>query len=232
MVKRKSYRIYMYLIFAVLVMMMCWDANRTNAAVLGAPIPQDSIRLRILANSDKAADQAIKRRVRDEIVAAMQTWVKGPHSIEEARGIVKDHLPELRELTGRILKEQGYDFGYTVKLGVVPFPTKMYGNRVYPAGDYEALRVTLGEGKGQNWWCVLFPPLCFVDSVKGEAVATAADGQSGPVQGQASGDIGKRADDQTAAKESGTASDEKTEVRFFLVEVIKSIIEWIASIFK
>lgn len=232
MVKRKSYRIYMYLAFAVLVMMMCWDANRTNAALLSGPIPQDSIRLRILANSDKAADQAIKRLVRDEIVAAMQTWVKGPHSIEEARAIINEHLPELRELTGRILKEQGYDFGYSVELGVVPFPTKMYGNRVYPAGDYEALRVTIGEGKGQNWWCVLFPPLCFVDSVKGEAVANAADSQRTGGQDQASGDKVKQADDQASANEGGDTSGEKTEVRFFLIDWIKSIIDWIASIFK
>lgn len=106
----------------------------------------------------------LKREVRDAIVEQMNGWVTAPQGIQEAREVVREHLPELNELVGETLRKNGFDYSYNVELGVVPFPTKMYGNQVYPAGDYEALRVSIGAAEGQNWWCVLFPPLCFVDS--------------------------------------------------------------------
>lgn len=172
--QRHSYKSLLFIAFALIVMIACWESNKTNAAVISPTIPEESIRLRILANSDSAQDQALKREIRDAIIARMQEWVVGPHSLEEARAVVNAHLPEFDALVGQMLEERGYRYTHTVELGKVPFPTKMYGNQVYPAGDYEALRVTIGSGEGQNWWCVLFPPLCFVDSVSGEAVASAA----------------------------------------------------------
>lgn len=172
--ERQSFKSLLFIAFALILMIMCWESNRTNAAVISPTIPEESIRLRILANSDSAQDQALKREIRDAIIARMQEWVVGPHSLDEARAVVNAHLPEFHELVGQMIEERGYSYPYTVELGVVPFPTKMYGNDVYPAGDYEALRVVIGSGEGQNWWCVLFPPLCFVDSVSGEAVASAA----------------------------------------------------------
>jgi stage II sporulation protein R len=177
MVKRKSFislKSYYLVAFALIVLIACWESNRTNAAVITPEIPEQSIRLRILANSDAPQDQALKREIRDAIVAQMQNWVTGPHTIEEARAVVVSHLPDLDQLVEEIVVKRGYSYTHKTELGIVPFPTKMYGNKVYPAGDYEALRVTIGEGNGQNWWCVLFPPLCFVDSVSGEAVATTA----------------------------------------------------------
>jgi stage II sporulation protein R len=177
MVKRKSFislKSYYLVAFALIVLIACWESNRTNAAVITPEIPEQSIRLRILANSDAPQDQALKREIRDAIVAQMQNWVTGPHTIGEARAVVVSHLPDLDQLVEEIVVKRGYSYTHKTELGIVPFPTKMYGNKVYPAGDYEALRVTIGEGKGQNWWCVLFPPLCFVDSVSGEAVATTA----------------------------------------------------------
>ncbi|MDB5054170.1 MAG: spoIIR [Bacilli bacterium] len=158
-------------VFAIILLITCWESNRTNIALADSVIPEQSIRLRILANSDTVADQAMKRRVRDAVIAQMNTWVKEPDGIVSARRIVQEQLPALRELVGSQLAAYGYEYKFQVELGKVPFPTKMYGNRVYPAGDYEALRITLGLGEGQNWWCVLFPPLCFVDAVSGEAVA-------------------------------------------------------------
>jgi stage II sporulation protein R len=150
--------------------MVSWEHNRALAAVVDGDIPQESIRLRILANSDSVSDQALKRQVRDAIVEQMNGWVTGPTSLEEARLLVKERLGELEAVTGDVIKRYGYNYTYQVELGVVPFPAKMYGSKVYPAGDYEAVRVTIGAGNGQNWWCVLFPPLCFVDTARGEAV--------------------------------------------------------------
>ncbi|MGG1552485.1 stage II sporulation protein R [Paenibacillus ferrarius] len=199
--ERQSFKHLLFVAFALIVMMMCWESNRTNAAVVSPLIPEESIRLRILANSDSAQDQALKREIRDAIIARMEEWVVGPHSLEEARAVVRQHLPEFDELVGQMIQERGYTYTHLVELGVVPFPTKMYGNDIYPAGDYEALRVVIGSGEGQNWWCVLFPPLCFVDSVSGEAIAASAvvaktEGKDKPAE--------------TAQAETKTAKNEKS----------------------
>ncbi len=220
MVKRHSFKHLLIVAFALIMLIVCWESNRTNAAVITPAIPQESIRLRILANSDTAQDQALKREIRDAIVARMQEWVTGPHTIEEARAVVNARLPELHQLVGRMIAERGYRYEHTVELGIVPFPTKMYGNQVYPAGDYEALRVTIGEAKGQNWWCVLFPPLCFVDSVSGEAVATTA-----AVKVK---DDDKADADQAEGRQSegNSAKGVKPEVRFFLWDLLQKCFSW------
>jgi stage II sporulation protein R len=169
-----SIRQLVLIVFAIIVLISCWESNRNNIALADSAIPEQSIRLRILANSDSIEDQVMKRLVRDAVIAQMNTWVKEPDGIERARLVVLEQLPALEALVKRELAVHGYYYAVRVELGKVPFPTKMYGNRVYPAGDYEALRITLGRGEGQNWWCVLFPPLCFVDAVSGEAVGKAA----------------------------------------------------------
>jgi stage II sporulation protein R len=166
---------YVYTIIAIMMLVASWEASRTEAAIAGQMIPEESIRLRILANSDAPMDQWLKREVRDAIVEQMNQWVTGPQDIEDARAVIGSHLGELHVLVGEVIQRSGFTYEHKVELGVVPFPTKMYGSVVYPAGDYEALRVTIGSGEGQNWWCVLFPPLCFVDVTTGEAVAAAKD---------------------------------------------------------
>lgn len=177
MVKRTSFIRYYYIAFAIILLMTCWEAQKDQVVVYASSeqasiqnvgsdvtIPKESIRLRILANSDSPSDQWVKREVRDAIVEQMNQWVQGPHTIEEAREVVHGHLPELEAVVGATLQKYGFTYDYKVELGTVPFPMKMYGNQIYPAGDYEALRVSIGKAEGQNWWCVLFPPLCFVDS--------------------------------------------------------------------
>lgn len=161
--------------FCVLMLMMSWEGQLTAANVLdNGPIPQESIRLRIIANSDSLQDQWLKREVRDAIVARMNEWVTEIRSYEEARQVVAARLPELQQLVDQTIRERGFSYPAEVDFGRVPFPTKLYGTYVYPAGDYEALRVRIGEAKGQNWWCVLFPPLCFIDMSNGDAVQAAS----------------------------------------------------------
>ncbi|WP_108995032.1 stage II sporulation protein R, partial [Paenibacillus agaridevorans] len=161
---RKSYG---FILMAIIVLIMSWESQKMDAALATGEIPTEAIRLRILANSDSAADQMVKRIVRDEIVKAMNGWATGPQNIEEARRTIQSKLPELETIVANVLKSRGFEYDSSAELGLVEFPTKMYGNKVYPAGQYEALLVTIGEGKGQNWWCVLFPPLCFVDAATG-----------------------------------------------------------------
>ncbi|WP_369901709.1 stage II sporulation protein R [Bacillus manliponensis] len=134
-------------------------------------IPDEAIRLRILANSDSKEDQELKRKVRDEVKAQIDGWVADLKSFEEAREVIKSRLPELEETVANTLKSEGSKEPFQVKFSKhVKFPTKMYGNFIYPAGEYEAVLITIGEGEGANWWCVLFPPMCFVDFSSGTAV--------------------------------------------------------------
>lgn len=196
-----------------------------TAAAAGAQggIPQESIRLRILANSDGTGDQLVKRRVRDAVVEQMNGWVaqlEDPQSLDEARRVIRDHLPAIEEQVGRTLQQYGKTYDYEVELGTVPFPTKMYGGAVYPAGDYEALRVTLGEGKGKNWWCVLFPPLCFIDAGSGDALAKDA-GTAAVAKASAGG----------AAGDAVQVEREQAEVRFFLWDMLVKFWNWMTSLF-
>lgn len=147
-----------------------------------APIPQNAIRLRIIANSDKPEDQQLKRDVRDKIVAAVAEQVRGVKDAQTAREKISQALPKFEAIAQQVIEEKGFRYAAKTDFGMVPFPTKMYGNQVYPAGNYEALRIQIGEAQGQNWWCVLFPPLCFVDMANADAVAAPQDApQSKPV---------------------------------------------------
>ncbi|WP_394218132.1 stage II sporulation protein R [Halobacillus trueperi] len=139
-------------------------------------IPDEAIRLRILADSNDQADQKVKRMVRDEVNGEITEWVAELTSIEAARELIQSRLPELQEIVGETLEKEGIQQGYTVDYdSSVQFPTKLYGSFIYPAGEYEAILITLGEGKGDNWWCVLFPPLCFLDFSNGTSVAEAEE---------------------------------------------------------
>ncbi|MFF2889902.1 stage II sporulation protein R [Paenibacillus sp. NPDC057967] len=222
---RKSYG---FIIMILMVLIMSWESQQMDAALAKGGIPEEAIRLRILAHSDSPSDQLVKRVVRDEVVKAMNSWATGQQTIEEARATIQSKLPELQQLVASVLQNRGFVYDSSAELGLVEFPTKMYGNKVYPAGQYEALLITIGEGQGQNWWCVLFPPLCFVDAVSGEASAA-----SGPVQESAAVTVSADSDtadnDVTAAAENhGT---DAPKAKFFLWELLQSLIDWIKSLF-
>ncbi|MFB9326921.1 stage II sporulation protein R [Paenibacillus aurantiacus] len=225
---KKSYG-YLFVILAILF--MSWESQRADAAIAGGDIPEESIRLRILANSDSAIDQAVKRHVRDTVVEEMGRWVNAQHSIEEARLTIHAHMSDIERVVADELQSRGFDYGFKAELGIVPFPTKMYGSKVYPAGDYEALRITLGSGEGQNWWCVLFPPLCFVDAVSGEATAAAATTVAADVQ---EGGAAVKAGSEGAKPEASAANadaQQAPEVKFFLWEVLESIFSFFKGLF-
>ncbi|WP_106767298.1 stage II sporulation protein R [Paenibacillus faecalis] len=209
---------FIMLLSILFMVVMSWEGQKIDAAVAGGPIPEESIRLRILANSDNPSDQLVKREIRDVVVEQMQRWVMeldNPQSLEQARELTRRQLPEIERLVGEELSKRGITYDYEVSLGNVPFPTKLYGGTVYPAGEYEAVRITLGEGTGQNWWCVLFPPLCFIDAGSGDAAAQ-------PV----------KAEGQQASEPRENAASSEPEVRFFLLDLFSDLWEWIVGLFR
>ena len=117
----------------------------------------------------------MKRLVRDEVNAEITEWVSHLTSKQEAKKVIKEGLPELEQIAQNVLKQENIQQSVEVEFGKVDFPTKLYGNFLYPAGEYEAILITLGEGTGANWWCVLFPPLCFLDFSNGVAVSEGFD---------------------------------------------------------
>lgn len=164
-------------------------------------IPDEAIRLRILANSDNDEDQQLKRMVRDEVNAVISEWVKEITDINQARDLIDARTPEIEAIVADVLKRENIEQDYHVEYGTnVTFPAKLYGNFLYPPGEYEAVLITLGQGKGSNWWCVLFPPLCFLDFSNGTSVASASSDEE--------------VDDKALAEED----DEQAEVKFFLFE--------------
>ncbi|MBH5320544.1 stage II sporulation protein R [Paenibacillus sp. GSMTC-2017] len=225
---RKSYG---FILMAIIVLIMSWESAQIDAAVAGGNIPEEAIRLRILANSDSASDQLIKRVVRDEIVKTMNSWATGPVTIEEARETIQNNMPDIERVVSNVLKSRGYTYTFTAELGMVDFPTKMYGNKVYPAGLYEALLVTIGEGKGQNWWCVLFPPLCFIDATTGEASAASVDSTITEEKPKAEKDASDKAQVEKASADNDESKGKTPETKFFIWEFIKSIIDWFKSLF-
>ncbi|WP_313755643.1 stage II sporulation protein R [Tissierella sp.] len=121
------------------------------------------IRFHIRANSDKEEDQALKLKIRDEILKEMKEKFKYTRTLEESREVIRANMKEMKDITERVIQKEGKDYNVAITLDQDNFPTRKYGNLVLPSGEYETLLITLGEGKGQNWWCIMFPPLCFVD---------------------------------------------------------------------
>ncbi|TGB01609.1 stage II sporulation protein R [Halobacillus salinus] len=164
------------LISLIIILTVLPWGEQTDAARDYQVIPDEAIRLRILADSNDESDQQIKRLVRDRVNEEITLWVEDLTSIEAARKLIRERLPEIRTIVGETLKEEGLEYDYTADYDTnVTFPTKLYGSYIYPAGEYEAILITLGEGEGDNWWCVLFPPLCFLDFSNGTSVAEAEE---------------------------------------------------------
>ena len=118
------------------------------------------LRLHVLANSDSEADQALKLKVRDEVLTVAESILPGGSSAEEAARTLEENLSLLAAAGAEVIAREGYDYPVSARLEETWFPTKEYEDFSLPAGRYQALRIVIGEGEGQNWWCVVFPPLC------------------------------------------------------------------------
>ncbi len=127
-------------------------------------IAEQIIRLHVIANSDTDEDQELKMKVKETIVTYLRGEMQDATSVDEARQAIREHLPEIEEIAAEKMRAEGYEYTAEATLGESYFPVKEYGDLTFPAGNYEALRVRLGESAGHNWWCVMYPSLCFVDS--------------------------------------------------------------------
>ena len=216
--------IYLFVLILSTIMSLYIPKNEVtaNSEVI---IPNDAIRLRILANSDLEADQALKRKVRDAVNEEITKWVSELTSKEAAKDLLKEKLPEIQLIAERVVEEEQANQAVNVTFDKVDFPTKLYGEFLYPAGQYDAILITLGEGEGANWWCVLFPPLCFLDFSNGVAVSDGFEEEKKEekvekTEKKKAEKVEKKVEekekkDPVFVKEE----EEKVEVKFFLVEL-------------
>ena len=133
-------------------------------------IPDEAIRFRVLANSNNVYDQEVKMDVAMSVQDEIYDILKDENNIEGARQTLKSNIPRIESVVERIFREKNYVNTFKVEYGNNYFPEKEYKGVKYQEGNYESLLITLGEGKGENWWCVLFPPLCLVEAEESSEV--------------------------------------------------------------
>jgi stage II sporulation protein R len=167
MVERTDFFMKKLLIGLVIIIVL---SSLNNLNLAEDIIPNEAIRFRILANSNNPYDQYIKTEVKDELQDDMYKLLKNTEEIDEARTIIKANISLFNQEINKVLEKESYPLGYKIDYGSHYFPYKEYKGIVYKEGYYESVLVTLGKGEGDNWWCVLFPPLCLLEAKKSTKV--------------------------------------------------------------
>ena len=163
----KNSKVKMVIILTFLLFIYTTVCAISYAQNISTDIANSVFRLHVIANSDSQEDQNLKYIVRDNLLKYMNELCVNCESKEEAINLVNENKDQFKTIALDTIKKQGYDYDVNINVGNFEFPTKYYGDISLPAGYYDALRVEIGEAKGQNWWCVMFPPLCFVDISSG-----------------------------------------------------------------
>ena len=128
-------------------------------------LAEQVFRFHVLANSDSGEDQVLKMKVKEAIIAYMKQELPQSDSVETTKKWARENLVQIQQVAAEIIAEEGYEYSVKAEVTICDFPDKTYGDITFPAGEYEALRIEIGQAKGQNWWCVLYPNLCFIDAV-------------------------------------------------------------------
>lgn len=204
--KKNIFTAFVILFLLFIYVTIC--ANSYVSAV-SSKISSSVFRLHVIANSDSQEDQNLKYIVRDKVLEYMNTLVDtNISSKEETMRIVSENLESFKSIAQDTVYENGYDYEVNVEIGNFAFPTKNYGDISLPSGYYDALRVSIGDAKGKNWWCVMFPPLCFVDV------------SSGVVPEESKANLEENLSDEEYELISGSSTE--FEVKFKVVEFFEN----------
>lgn len=187
-----------FLLLIVLFLFYTFICAFSYASSVSSDIADNVFRLHIVANSDTDEDQNLKLIVRDNILNYMKEIASSVSSKEEAVEIITSHLDDFYNIAIDTIRNAGYDYDVNLSVGQFDFPTKEYGDISLPAGIYDALRIEIGEAQGHNWWCVMFPTLCFVDVSSGSL----DEGSKGVLE------------DNLSDEEFSLISDDSADVKF------------------
>lgn len=149
-----------FLILAAIIMIFLISKTNYSEEII---IPNDSIRIRVIANSNSEYDQKLKKNVKHSIQKQLSEMLKDASDIDEVRKILKNNLGNIEYTVEKVFEKNKYNNSFEVKYGYNFFPKKIYRGIEYNEGNYESIVIKIGESKGDNWWCVLFPPLCLMD---------------------------------------------------------------------
>ena len=202
------------------------EAKVQNKSVSGQVYNNNIIRLHILANSDSQEDQDLKIKVRDELLLYMKQNIDQNADIEQVRAELQEKSEDIRAAALKVIQDNGKDYDVSITQGMYPFPEKQYGDIILPAGNYDAFRVLIGSGLGHNWWCVLFPPLCFVDATHSDITSSSEQNLIDRLdEGQysISPDPSDKIVDAGAAGSASDSEDLKIKPKLKAGEIIKSL---------
>lgn len=155
------------LLLIILLAIFIFITAKSYATSVFTNLSENIFRLHIIANSDKDYDQELKLKIRDEIINYIKPLTENCKNKKEVISIIEDNLNNLANIAKGTIIKNGYDYDVTVELGNFYFPTKHYANVSMPSGNYDAIRIKVGKSEGKNWWCSLFPALCFTDVSNG-----------------------------------------------------------------
>ncbi len=157
------------LVGMITAIILVYKGRKVQAQIqLQEDLAQRVIRFHVRANSDSDEDQRVKLRVKEAVITYLEPLFAQSESLEESRRILTEQIPQIEAIAKETLDREGHSDSVTAYFERSYFPAKMYADVVFPPGEYEAFRIDIGVHEGKNWWCVLYPPLCFVDGVYGE----------------------------------------------------------------
>ncbi len=164
--RKKKHRLFMFfvIIAAASAAVITYKSSMAAENRLQEDLARQIIRFHVRANSDSERDQQLKLKVKDRVVEYMSPLLENSESIEESKEILSQSVDTIKEIAVQALNEEGADNSVNVYFEESYFPMKSYADVTFPPGVYEAFRIDIGDSLGKNWWCVLYPPLCFVDS--------------------------------------------------------------------
>lgn len=195
----------LFLVSVAVILSLYLSASSVFFCASAGNVRNNVVRLHVIANSNSVTDQQVKLQVRDALLRKNNDMLSGEVNKENALEYFKGSKKDLLETANEALTENGCDYKADITLGTEYYTTRQYGTLTFPAGEYMSLRVILGEGKGENWWCVMFPPLCI------------------PVAGEIEADENKTADVLTPGGEEIVSSNGKYVVKFKLLEIYEEI---------
>ncbi|EKQ50851.1 MULTISPECIES: stage II sporulation protein R [unclassified Clostridium] len=199
--------------------------NIENNRVLNYDEVKDSlIRFHVIANSDNDDDQKLKLKVKDKVIDYLYPYLNKSASLDESRQIIKDRMQEVKKIAEEVIKENNYGYNVQVQLSRENFPEKSYGNITLPQGNYEAFRIIIGSGQGRNWWCVMFPPLCFVDESKAQVEYDKTEEKIKSSENQSNLHEQLNQDkDEPSKQEDDDKGNNNIQIKFKIVEMFKDL---------
>lgn len=201
--------------------------NENEIRTLNYDEVKDSlIRFHVIANSDNEEDQNLKLKVKNRVIDYLYPYLNASESLDESRQIIKDKMEDVKKLAEEVIKENNYNYNVQVELSRENFPDKSYGNITLPQGNYEAFRIIIGDGEGRNWWCVMFPPLCFVDESKAEVEYDETEEKINSKRNNSNLDLGISSDKNKSDKLENIDKESNKndiQIKFKTVEILKSL---------